>query len=288
MRKTVFTLLLYLLALTIQAQNSVTVQPKIMVVPYVTEGVDIRKTIEGDPNIRVVMSKIREAFDKRGFTTVDFEAKLKAQSANNALSQNAQTDLKAMVIHGSGADIFVEAEYVPTFSTSGNSVKIIMKAVDVSTGSALASKDTYFGPKYTEDMGLLAGIAMERVADEFLSTIQMKFNDIVQNGRSINIDFKIGGASSLTMNTDVGSDALPLSDVLEMWMGEHAYKNNYHIQGTTDLEMIFDDVRIPLKDQNGNNYNINKFGLEILKFVRTLGLQIDRQIKNNTLVITFK
>lgn len=288
MRKTVFTILLYLLALTIQAQNSVTVQPKIMVVPYVTEGVDIRKTIEGDPNIRVVMSKIREAFDKRGFTTVDFEAKLKAQSANNALSQNAQTDLKAMVIHGSGADIFVEAEYVPTFSTSGNSVKIIMKAVDVSTGSALASKDTYFGPKYTEDIGLLAGIAMERVADEFLSTIQMKFNDIVQNGRSINIDFKIGGASSLTMNTDVGSDALPLSDVLEMWMGEHAYKNNYHIQGTTDLEMIFDDVRIPLKDQNGNNYNINKFGLEILKFVRTLGLQIDRQIKNNTLVITFK
>lgn len=288
MRKTVFTILLYLLALTIQAQNSVTVQPKIMVVPYVTEGVDIRKTIEGDPNIRVVMSKIREAFDKRGFTTVDFEAKLKAQSANKALSQNAQTDLKAMVIHGSGADIFVEAEYVPTFSTSGNSVKIIMKAVDVSTGSALASKDTYFGPKYTEDMGLLAGIAMERVADEFLSTIQMKFNDIVQNGRSINIDFKIGGASSLTMNTDVGSDALPLSDVLEMWMGEHAYKNNYHIQGTTDLEMIFDDVRIPLKDQNGNNYNINKFGLEILKFVRTLGLQIDRQIKNNTLVITFK
>lgn len=288
MRKTVFTILLYLLALTIQAQNSVTVQPKIMVVPYVTEGVDIRKTIEGDPNIRVVMSKIREAFDKRGFTTVDFEAKLKAQSANNALSQNAQTDLKAMVIHGSGADIFIEAEYVPTFSTSGNSVKIIMKAVDVSTGSALASKDTYFGPKYTEDMGLLAGIAMERVADEFLSTIQMKFNDIVQNGRSINIDFKIGGASSLTMNTDVGSDALPLSDVLEMWMGEHAYKNNYHIQGTTDLEMIFDDVRIPLKDQNGNNYNINKFGLEILKFVRTLGLQIDRQIKNNTLVITFK
>lgn len=288
MRKTVFTILLYLLALTIQAQNSVTVQPKIMVVPYVTEGVDIRKTIEGDPNIRVVMSKIREAFDKRGFTTVDFEAKLKAQSANNALSQNAQTDLKAMVIHGSGADIFIEAEYVPTFSTSGNSVKIIMKAVDVSTGSALASKDTYFGPKYTEDMGLLAGIAMERVADEFLSTIQMKFIDIVQNGRSINIDFKIGGASSLTMNTDVGSDALPLSDVLEMWMGEHAYKNNYHIQGTTDLEMIFDDVRIPLKDQNGNNYNINKFGLEILKFVRTLGLQIDRQIKNNTLVITFK
>ena len=29
--------------------------------------------------------------------------------------------------------------------------------------------------------------------------------------------------------------------------------------------MIFDDVRIPLKDDNGNNYNINKFGLEFLE-----------------------
>lgn len=271
----------------INAQNSVAVQPKIMVVPYVTEGVDIRQTIENDPNVRVVLSKIREAFDKRGFTTVDFEAKLKAQSANNALSQGAQSDLKAMVIQGSGADIFVEAEYVPTFSSSGNSVKIIMKALDVSTGAALASKDTYFGPKYTEDMGLLAGIAMERVADEFLSTIQMKFNDIVANGRSINIDFKIGAMSALTMNSEVGSDALPLSDAIEIWIGDHAYKNNYHIQGTTDLEMIFDDVHIPLKDDNGNNYNINKFGLEIYKFARTLGVKIDRQIRNNTLVITF-
>lgn len=288
MKKVILSLITLMFGIIVQAQTSVTVQPKIMVVPYVTEGVDIRQTIENDPNIRVVMSKIREAFDKRGFTTVDFEAKLKAQSANNALSQGSQGDLKTMIIQGSGADIFVEAEYVPTFSSSGNSVKIIMKAVDVSTGAALASKDTYFGPKYTEDMGLLAGIAMEKVADEFLSTIQMKFNDIVANGRSINIDFKIGATSSITMNTDVGSDALPLSDVLEMWMGEHAYQNNYHIQGTTDLEMIFDDVRIPLKDERGNNYNINKFGLEVLKFTRTLGLKINRQIKNNTLVITIE
>lgn len=288
MKKILCILFILSLFTTLHAQNAVTVQPKIMVVPYVTEGVDIRQTIENDPNIRVVMSKIREAFDKRGFTTVDFEAKLKAQSANNALSQNSQGDLKTLIIQGSGADIFVEAEYIPNFSSSGNSVKIIMKAVDVSTGAALANKDAYFGPKYTEDMGLLAGIAMERVADEFLSVIQMKFNDIVANGRSINIDFKIGTTSGITMNTEVGNDALPLSDTLEIWMGDHAYQNNYHIQGTTDLEMIFDDVRIPLKDEKGNNYNINKFGLEILKFTRTLGLKINRQIKNNTLVITFE
>ena len=90
------------------------------------------------------------------------------------------------------------------------------------------------------------------------------------------------------MSTEIGNEGLALSDQLELWMSEHAYKNNYHIQGTTDKKMIFDDVRIPIKDDNGNNYNINKFGLEFLKFARSLGLQISRNTANNTLVITFK
>ena len=79
-----------------------------------------------------------------------------------------------------------------------------------------------------------------------------------------------------------------MADEIELWMSENAYKNNYHIQGTTDKQMIFDDVRIPLKDKNGNNYNVNKFGLEFLKFARKNNLQITRDISNNSLVITIK
>jgi hypothetical protein len=90
------------------------------------------------------------------------------------------------------------------------------------------------------------------------------------------------------MSSEIGSDGYTLSDHIELWMSDNAYKNNYHIQGTTDLQMIFDDVRIPLKDDNGMNYNINKFGLLFLKFARGLGLQISRDISGNTLIITIK
>ena len=87
------TIFVFVLVATLcSAQNSATVQPKIMAMPYVTEGNDIRQTIETDPNIRIVLPKIREAFDKRGSTTIDFATKLKAQSDNNALSDN---DFKA-------------------------------------------------------------------------------------------------------------------------------------------------------------------------------------------------
>lgn len=278
--------LISLVATLCSAQNSATVQPKIMVMPYVTEGNDIRQTIETDPNIRIVLSKIREAFDKRGFTTIDFETKLKAQSVNNALSENAQTNRSAMIIQSSGADIYVETEYIYTPSASGNSVKVLMKACDVSTGGALANKDAFSGQFYTEDIGRLAGAAVEKVADEFLNVIQSKFDDIVENGRSIILDIKIDDASTHTLHEEINNSELV--DLLEDWVADNAYKNNYHIQGSSELEIIFDEIRIPLKDENGRNYNINQFDRKIRQLFRKLGIQVAHVTKNNTLVITIK
>ena len=268
--------------------QTVNVQPKIMVIPYAKQGEDISQIIENDVNKRIVLAKIREAFDSRGFTTVDFAAKLKSISRSNGLAQDSQTDLKAMIIQNSGADIYVEAEMDILISSSGNSVKTILTAYDVSTGGSLSNKVGDSGKFYTDDIGKLGAKAVEKVADEFLNTMQVKFTDIVENGRSIIVDFGFDAASSIAMSTEIGSEGLALSDHIELWMSEHAYQNNYHIQGTTDKKMIFDDVRIPLKDDNGNNYNINKFGLEFMKFARSLGLHISRSTSNNMLVITFK
>ncbi len=286
MKNTIFNILLLFCVLNIHAQGSVTVQPKIMVVPYVTEGIDIRQIIEGDANTRIAISKIREAFDKRGFTTVDFETKLMSQSLNNALAQDTQQDIKTMTIQNSGADIYVEAEYIFTESPNGNSVKVLMKACDISTGAALASKDAFSGQFYTTDVSRLVGAAVEKVSDEFLSVIQTKFDDIVANGRSINLNIKVESTSNMTLQTEVGDTELV--DLLTDWVAEHAYQNNYHIQGSSDLELIFDDVRIPLKDANDRNYNIQQFNRELRQYLRQQGLKIGHTTKNNTLVITIK
>lgn len=287
MRKIFLSLLASLFCCASLAQVE-TVQPKIMVVPYVKQGEDISQVLENDVNKRIVLAKIREAFDARGFTTVDFAAKLKSISRSSGLSGDIRADLKSMIIQQSGADVYVEAEMDILLSQSGNSVKTILTAYDISTGGSLSNKVGESGKFYTDDIGKLAAKAVDKVADEFLDVIQMKFTDIVNNGRSISVDFSFEQTSALSMSSEIGSEGLTLSDQLELWMSEHAYKNNYHIQGTTDEKMIFDDVRIPLKDANGNNYNINKFGLEFLKYARSLGLQISRSTANNTLVITFK
>lgn len=283
-----YVILVTILCYCVTLAQSVTVQPKIMVIPYTKQGQDIAQVIENDVNKRIVLTKIKEAFDSRGFTTIDFNAKLKSISRTDGLSMGKQTDLKSMIIQQSGADIYVEAEMDILLSSSGNSVKIILTSYDISTGGSLSNKIGDSGKFYTDDIGKLASKAVEKIADNFLDIIQVKFTDIVNNGRSINITFGFETTSSISMSTEIGNDGLTLSDHIELWMSENAFKNNYHIQGTTDKTMIFDDVRIPLKDKNGNNYNINKFGLEFLKFARGMGLQISRNIANNSIVITFK
>lgn len=266
-----------------------TVQPKIMVIPYVKQGEDLRTVLENDVNKRIALTKIKEAFDNRGFTTVDFTAKLKAANANAVMMEDSQSDLKTMLIQQSGADIYVEAEIDVQQSSSGNSVKIIVTGYECSTGNSLSNKVGESGKFYTDDIGKLASKAIDSCAEDFLTTMQNKFSDIVENGKSVIVNFAFDEGASLLMSSEVGSQGLQLSDELEFWMEEHAYKNNYHIQGTTERQMIFDDVRIPLKDPvSGNNYNPNKFALEIFKFMRGLGIQIQRDIKGNTIYITIK
>lgn len=266
-----------------------TVQPKIMVIPYTKEGEDIRTIMEADVNRRIAITKIKEAFDSKGFTTVDFTAKLKAAKDNNVFTSDNQTDIKTQVIQMSGADIYVQAEVNVQKGQSGTSVTLILTAYEASTGNSLSNKIGESGKFFTDDVGKLASKAVESVAEDFLNVMQTKFTDIVNNGKSVIIDISFDAGTDKTMSSEIGSSGLPLSDQLEEWMGKNAYKNNYHIQGTTDLKMIFDDVRIPLKDQTtGNNYNPNKFALEIFKFLKSIGLEVKKDVKLSTIYITIK
>lgn len=272
-------------SLQINAEH-VIVQPKIMVVPFVKEGEDIRTVLEEDADKRIVLTKVKEAFDSRGFTTVDFLGKLKSGSVQAGMSDEQQSDLKSMIIASSGADIYVDTEMVINRSASGNAVKVIITAYDISTGGSLSNKVGDSGKFYTDDFGRLGSKAIESCADDFLNVMQTKFNDMVQNGKSLNMTIGFEEGSQYNMNSEIGDEGFTLADLIEIWLEENAFQGNFHIQGTSATKMIVDDVRIPLKDSKGNNFTVAAFGREFLKFARKYGLNITRNLVNNSLIIT--
>ncbi len=266
-----------------------TVQPRIMVVPFTKEGEDIRTVLDADANRRIAITKVKEAFDNRGFSTVDFVGRLKAANDNKVFTSENQDDIKSQLIQSSGADMYVQVEVVAQPGASGNSVNVILSAYEAAGGNSLANKVGSSGKFFTDDYGKLTSKAVEACGADMMNTLQTKFTDIVNNGRSVLIDISFGQESAYKMSSVIKGQDLPFSDVLEEWLSKNAYKNNYHIQGTTDLRMICDDVRIPLRDQaTGKNYNANRFALELFKYLKSIGLEPAKDVKGNTIYITIK
>lgn len=214
---------LFLAAPSIIAQTIV--QPKIMVIPYTKEGEDIRTVLEADENKRIVLSKIKEAFDERGVSTIDFVAKLKAMESGNVFNLENKQDAKSLIIDMSGADIYVEAEIVCQQGyVSGQTesrVKVILTAYEAATGASLSNKVGESGTFYTQDIGKLGMKAIASCADDFLRVMQSKFSEIAENGRSLMLQIGFDENSQYTMESEVGSQGLLLQDEIELWVEAH-------------------------------------------------------------------
>lgn len=297
---TLFLLLPFFLYSTIHAQNSATnsgaqvnqIQPSIIVIPYKIEGQKYRQLIE-DPEKgfqkRIAISRVKEAFDSRGFTTYDFMAELTKGETAGIFTASSQTDEKDVIVKNSGADIFVVVDISVEKGTSGTDVKIILQAYETATGRSLTNKDASSGKFYTDDISKLAGKAIDIMKEDFLNVLQTKFSDVVNNGRSVYIELVLDPNSTLTFQSEVGTDGDLLSESIVDWMGKNAYKNYAKKGGSTAKKIIYDDVRIPLKDQvTGLNYEIESFGRLIRKFLKSINASASIEYPRGQIVVTIK
>lgn len=277
-----------------EAQNSSvakvkTVQPKIMVIPYALEGEDIRTIIQKNFYVSTVLGTIKKAFDLRGFTTVDFEGKLKSSLESGAYRSKDKNDFKNELLKGSGADICVEAriQYLES-SASGNAINISIQATEIMTGNSLANEPLCESQRFfTDNIAKLAEVAINSKIEPFLNMMQLKFTETTKDGRSVNVNIGIDVNSKYTFSSVI--KGLPLSDLTEKWFQDNAYQNNYHIGSSSKNEMILDDVKIPLKDEKtGRNYNESQFSLSIWLFFQELGLTVEKESKNGKIFITIK
>ncbi len=289
MKKILFASLLLISELTFGQVNIN--QPSIIVIPKIFEGQDIRKTIEGENgfNVRTVLSRIKESFDSRGFTTYDFIAKLKQMENDKLLNisgQNQKSVLEDLVLN-SAADIYIEVELVVDKSEpNGTELKLNLEAYETATARSLANKLAASGRYHTNDINKLVLLAIDKVKDDFMNTLQMKFTDIVNNGQSITIEFVLARGSKIDFQKEVGKDGDLLSEVIMDFMAEKSFKNQYRKSVSTGKTIVYEDVRIPKRKENGQNYTIDEFGRTLRKFLRDLKLDVSLNYPRGQIKVT--
>lgn len=280
-----------LMVSTLVAQNekaaeTKTAQPTIMAIPFARENQSLRSVYEANELVRIAITKVKEGFDKRGVNTIDLRAKLKQTNNNAALQENQISETKDEVISISGADVYIEVEASPNYSNTGNSANVIMTAYDAFSGESFGNKVSNSPKVYTDNFEKLIEKAVEAELDNLLNTIQEKFTDIVENGRTITVNIGFDEGSDLNMDSELDDSGDLLSDLIEAWMEKNAFKSQYHLQGVTSNKQTFDLVKIPLFDETGKNYRVTKFASEFRKFIKSLSVDVKQTVQGNNLVFT--
>jgi hypothetical protein len=268
------------------------IQPSIIVLPFKKEGEKYRELLE-DPikgfQNRIAISRVKEAFDSRGFTTYDFIAELTKSETAEIFTASSQMDEKDLIVKNSGADIFVVVDINIDKGSSGTDVKIILQAYETATARSLTNKDASSGKFYTDDISRLAGRAIDAMKEDFLNVLQSKFTDIVNNGRSIYMAFVLDQGASLNFHSEIGEDGDLLSEIIMDWMSQNAFKNYAKRGGSTAQKLIYDDVRIPLKDPlTGLNYEIESFGRLIRKYLKSINISSTIEYPRGQILVTIK
>lgn len=268
--------------------GTATIQPTIMVIPFAPNGTSLRGQYENNELVRIAITKAKEGFDNRGVNTIDLRAKLKQMGNTEILEDDQKSDMKDEVIKLSGADVYVEIEANKNLSNTGNSATVIMTAYDAFSGESYANKVSNSPKFHTDNFERLVEKALETEIDNFLNTINEKFNDVAKNGRTVVLNVGFDEAAENDFDSEVGADAELLSDLIEDWVYDNAFQNYYHIQGTSSNKMIFDIVKVPLRDDKGRNFRLSSFAAKLRNYVKDLGFDCERLINGNQISITIQ
>lgn len=177
-----------------------------MVIPFTKSGQEIMESYEKNDLQRLVIARVKTGFETRNFPTVDFISNMKMISNDIAMEIENQTSVKQQLIEISGADVYVEVETTINRSSGGNSVTIILSAYDAYTSMTMSNETGVSDRFYTESFEKLALKKADEMMDNFLNTMNSRFQDINENGKSVflNVGFKEGAEKD--MDAIISSD----------------------------------------------------------------------------------
>ncbi|NGY38419.1 hypothetical protein FQU23_012965 [Flavobacterium sp. XN-5] len=270
-----------------QSAESTRAAAKIMVVPYTKQNEDVRTVLDENPHIRTAVSMVKEAFDQRGWSTVDFVANLRAAQANAAFTSDRQSTFKSDLLTSSGADFYVQVDVQITSDETGTNTVLNLTAFETHTGASFSNK-TGSCKFMSTDYEKLISKSFEGIQEEFLNTLMVKTDEIREIGRACVVEFNLDENTGTDFDSELASGEY-LNELIEDWISTNAYKGRANLSGILENKMLFDEVRIPLYDQETNKpYNINRFASEAIKYLRSKGIQATRNIHGQKMYVTIK
>lgn len=264
-----------------------TVQMAVMIVPFRKNGQDYRALYDESKGVQLAIDRLKEGFDSKGFQVKDFVSTYDNEITDQEIAKiSSQDDVLSMIARKSNTDILITVDVLPVMRTeSGSSVTVRINAVDASTNYAYGTQVCVSPTFNTLDTLVLISRAISKNANEmqistalatFLDKLQASFTSVLAKGRPLKVVFGLGKDSMLDFYSKVAkAENQVLSVMINNWVKTAAYKNYSQMGSSGKLSVIYNDIRVPVKDENGLNYSPFDFGVKISEFLSSKGLKVD-------------
>jgi hypothetical protein len=237
----------------------VTSQPRIVAIPFTRQGEDLRTILEENLGRRIAVTKVQQALDERGFSSTDFLGAIRVASVIEGWETMSQTDIKSAILDRARADIYIELETeIETRSTGSHAAVVIMRGFLSANGMSLGNRVGRSQWSQASETQLIEK-AIELESEPLLAMMQEKFDGFFADGVPIQLNVSAREGAENDLETWVGD--LTVGDIVEEWVADHAWKDQYDVTALTAKRMFFAEVRIPMRDpQTCRNYTPLRFG----------------------------
>lgn len=247
--------------------------PTITIVPFIAQGEDQIKVLEGTSLRRSCAASVTSMFSKKGYLTKDYLTMVRNATNNDILLSGTQSDAVTKMLQNSGADVKVE---VRTSYSGGNtnlaSAVVEITAIEAFTSTTLASVKLS-GQARGDSTYVVDQIIESRANDQkrnlFFKELNNAFNTIVEAGLEVNVNMAISNnIDDWTFDDDL-PNGKNFKDELEGWLESIAVNGDARMDINND-KYVGISVRVPFFDENKKSYKVAGFRAALRKYLKQL------------------
>lgn len=260
----------------------------IMIIPYLGDNEKISTKLKQDPDLRLAIANLQDAYISNGLRIIDFGARY-LKYEQDRIMKDPTSDTKALFVEYASPDIFVELE-INHIDCGNNTHKarVRLKTYLTATGELMADRisDSNCFVKDADYLSLIKQATNKFIA-QYVATVQGALNNLVEAGQPLQLHITIPDDAGYDFDSVVKSvlpglnTPAPLSKMIALWMySESELVKSFNQSSNSPQEMIIDDLRIPLLDGTGKKiFPIGLFTTKLWSFLSGLQLADNIQTK---------
>lgn len=246
---------------------------------------DYKKALQNDSQLLTAITVIGQMMADRGFPLKLMEQELKnlnQESAEDALlTSKSGADVAESPVDRlkkrSKSDIILQVTWLVNRTGPKYSLTFNLQGIDAYTNKQIAACQGTGDPTFTAELPVLLEESIANHLETFTTQLQNHFDDMFENGREITLRVKKWEDSEFDLESEF--DGTELSDIIEDWISANTVKGRFNTTDATKNYMYFEQVRIPLYDQDQRAMDARRWTRGLINKLKTYGVPAKLMMK---------